>query len=121
MQAVRVGLEARAVRAAQTLWLVRGQEPRGTPLDGVGALFLGIALAALGLGATVDYVGLGIVPPTPALGSLIRDGMSILRANMAAVMAPTIALAAVGLALYLAADALIGYFAEKGVLTRMDE
>jgi len=119
--AVALALLPRTIRAAQTLWLGRAPGQTGALLDGLGALFAGAVLFGLGIGATVDYVGVGMQPPTPALGSLLRDGMNALQTNVVALWAPLLALWACALALYLAADALIGYFQEKTVLARLNE
>jgi peptide/nickel transport system permease protein len=119
--ALAIALLPRVFRAAQTLWLGRAEEHKGALLDGVGAVFLSAILLGLGLVVTLDHVGLGIQPPTPTLGGLIREGTNFLRLTPLALLAPGIALWACATALYFAADALIGYFQDKGVLARLNE
>ena len=105
----------------RTLWLGRSPGQQGGMLDGLGALFLGTSLFGLGLVVTMSYVGKGIQPPMPALGSLLRDGMNLLQSNPTALLAPLFVLWACVVALYFAADALIGYFQDKGVFARLNE
>jgi len=119
--AVGIALLPRAMRAGQALWLGRSPTQKGGILDGLGALFLGTILFGLGLVVTMSYVGVGVQTPMPALGSLLREGMNLLRTNPAALLAPLFVLWACTVALYFAADALIGYFQDKGVLARLNE
>jgi ABC-type dipeptide/oligopeptide/nickel transport system permease subunit len=119
--AVAIALLPRVMRAGQALWLGRAPTQKGGILDGLGALFLGSILFSLGLVVTMDYVGVGIQPPMPSLGSLLREGMNLLQSNPAALLAPLFVLWACVVALYFAADALIGYFQDKGILAHLNE
>ncbi len=118
---VGLALLPRAARAAQALWLGRGPQQGDAALDGLGALFLSLFLAAFGLGATLDLAALGISAPTPSLGFLLLDGLAAVRSTPARLVVPGLTFWACCLALFFAADALIGYFQDRGVQARLNE
>jgi peptide/nickel transport system permease protein len=62
--------------------------------------------------ATLSYLGLGIAPPTPEIGSLIADGQQFIGQRPLLSIAPGVAVVLIGTAL-----ALVG----NGVQQRMDE
>jgi ABC-type dipeptide/oligopeptide/nickel transport system permease component/ABC-type dipeptide/oligopeptide/nickel transport system permease subunit len=118
---VAIALLPRTIRAGQALWLGQSPEQKSAPLDGLGALVLGAAMFGMGLVVTLDYVGLGISPPTPALGSQLREGMNLLQINPLALLAPLVVLWVCTVTFYFAADALLGYFQDKGAMARLNE
>jgi ABC-type dipeptide/oligopeptide/nickel transport system permease subunit len=119
---VAIALLPRAVRAARTLWQGRPPQKRGWAIAaGLGALFLGTALATFSLVALNTFVGLGVAAPTPELGSLSLEGGAALRIYPFQLLAPGLALWACALALYMAADALGDGFSDKGMLARLNE
>lgn len=118
---VALALLPRAARAAQSLWLGRSPQQRDAVLDGIGALFFSLFLAAFGLGATLDLVALGVAAPTPSLGFLLQEGLASVRAVPARLLIPGLVFWACCLSLFLAADAMIGYFQDKGVPARLNE
>jgi ABC-type dipeptide/oligopeptide/nickel transport system permease component/ABC-type dipeptide/oligopeptide/nickel transport system permease subunit len=108
----------RAVRTYQALWIVAPERKRGLVLGlaGTGALLLGTAYAGFGLITSLEFLGLGTRPPLPTLGGLATPGM-LLGGGLVAI----VALWACSLSLYVAADALIGFFGSKEVLARLNE
>jgi ABC-type dipeptide/oligopeptide/nickel transport system permease subunit len=114
----------RAVRAAQTLWLGAPVRRRWLTLGlfGSGALFLGTLFAAFGLGIGLDFMVFA-ARPTPSLGNLLAGellyGTFLLLLPSAWIIAGLTC--ACAFALYTAADALIGYFTDKGVMGRLNE
>jgi peptide/nickel transport system permease protein len=119
---VAIVLLPRAVRAAQALWLSwPAQSVAGMAVAGIGALFLGVALAAFSPLAVNTGIGLGVAPPTPELGSLVFEGAVAIRSYPLQAVIPSVALGACALALYFAVDALSGYFQDKGLLARLNE
>ena len=121
--AVLVALLPRAVRFYQTLWLAAPEQRKGLMLGlvGLGALFLGSLFGGLTLISALDFVGLGTPPPTPALGSLLSEGTMMLVRNPTLALAAGAVLWACALALFTAADALVGFFYTKGAMARLNE
>jgi hypothetical protein len=120
---VAVVLAPRAARACQALWLAAPAPRNGPPpgLVGAVALFLATLFAALLLQAAMDFLGLGVQPPIPSLGAMLADGMTTLAISPAGVLAPGLALWLCAFGLFVAADALVGYFSRKDVVARLNE
>jgi len=111
---VAIVLLPRTMRAAQGLWPSRPVQKRGWALAaGLGALFLGTALAALSPIALNNFFGLGVRAPAPELGLLVLEGGIALRSYPLQLLAPGLALWACAVALYVAADALSDDFSPE--------
>jgi len=113
----------RAVRACRTLWTTApgGRSALALVLAGLGALAMSTLFAGFTLIAALDFVGLGVQPPTASLGSMLSQARQMLRVSPGVAFAPGIVLWACAMAFYLAADALTGYFNSKEPLARMNE
>lgn len=113
----------RALRFYQTLWTTEPKPRRWLVLVliGSGALLLGMIFAALGLVAAVDFMGIGIQPPQPSIGTIIADTLSIMTAHPTGLFAAGGVLWACSAAFYLSADALVGFFDSKEPLSRLNE
>jgi peptide/nickel transport system permease protein len=113
----------RAVRFCQSLWLAAPEQRKGLMLGlvGLGALFLGSLFGGLVLVSALDFMGLGTPPPTPTLGTLLSEGMRMLRAGSTQMIRTGIVLWACTFAFYTAADALVGYFHSKDAMARLNE
>lgn len=113
----------RAFRVYQDLWRAAPGRDKVLILGlaGTGALLLSTLFASFGLIAAVDFVGFGTVPPIPSLGTAMGLNYSAMRAYPAQILAPGLILWTCALALYTAADALIGYFRSKEVMARLNE
>ena len=112
----------RAVRLFPPLWGAvpgRGKWLR-IGLAGPGVIFLGSVFAALCVTASADFLGFGIAPPTPSLGSDIRMFLSHL-VESATVPYAVVVLWLCSFALYTAADALVGFFWTKEALVHLNE
>jgi ABC-type dipeptide/oligopeptide/nickel transport system permease subunit len=120
---IAVVLLPRCVRFYQSLWIdaprQHGRRKLGTA--GLGALFLGSLFGGLSLIAAMDFLGLGVPPPTPTLASLLYEGMMLLRMNPTPVIAAGFVLWVCAFALYTAADALIGSFHTKDAMSKLNE
>jgi ABC-type dipeptide/oligopeptide/nickel transport system permease subunit len=88
---------------------------------GLGALFLGSLLSSFVLISALDFLGMGVPPPSPSLGSMIREGMMMLQMSSTEVIRAGLALCACASALYTATDALIGFFSTKDAIARLNE
>jgi len=113
----------RVVRMYQTLWAAAPQQRRGLVLGlaGSGVLLLGTLFAGLGLVAALDFLGLGVQPPTPSLGSVLGEALRLLPTSPPALLAGGAVLGAYALACLTAADALVGFFSSKEPLARLNE
>jgi len=113
----------RAVRMYQTLWTAAPEQRRGLVLGlaGSGALLLGTLFSGLGLVAALDFLGLGVQPPTPSLGSVLGEALRLLPTSPPALLAGGAVLGAYALACLTAADALVGFFSSKEPLARLNE
>ena len=113
----------RAVRMYQTLWTTAPEQRRGLVLGlaGSGALLLGTLFSGLGLVAALDFLGLGVQPPTPSLGSVLGEALRLLPTSPPALLAGGAVLGAFALACLTAADALVGFFSSKEPLARLNE
>ena len=113
----------RAVRACRTLWTAapKGRSTLLLVLAGLGAITVSTLFAGLALVAALDFVGLGIQPPTPSLGSMLVRASQMLRVNPSVIVVPGVVLWICAMAFYAAADALTGYFLSKEPLARMNE
>jgi len=56
--------------------------------------------------ATLSYLGVGIAPPTPELGSLVADGQQFMGTHPLLTLAPGLAIVIIGAALVLLGNAL---------------
>ena len=56
--------------------------------------------------ASLSYLGLGIVPPTPAWGSMVSDGFSYIKSNPLLSIAPGVCIMIVVLAFNILGDGL---------------
>jgi peptide/nickel transport system permease protein len=119
---VAIVLLPRAVRLSQTLWLAAPQHRRLTlGAAGSGSLFLGLLFAAIGLTATLEFLGLGTPPPEPSLGAILNEGLTRMAADPSAVQAAAVVLWLCAFPCYTAADALAGFFYSKEALVRLNE
>ncbi|MBU0704752.1 MAG: hypothetical protein KKC18_12900 [Chloroflexi bacterium] len=121
--AVVVALLPRAVRFCQSLWPAAPEQRKGLMLGvvGPGALFLGSLFGGLVLLSALNFIGLGVQPPTPSLGGAIQEGMRMLRGGAVGATRAGVVLWACAFALYTAADALVGFFHTKDVMARLNE
>ena len=113
----------RAARVYQTLWTAAPEQRRGLVLGlaGSGALLLGTLFSGLGLVAALDFLGLGVQPPTPSLGGVLSETLRLLPVSPPALLAGGVVLGACALACFTAADALVGFFSSKEPLARLNE
>jgi ABC-type dipeptide/oligopeptide/nickel transport system permease subunit len=113
----------RAVRAGQTLWLAAPKDGRSpkTALTGVAGLWLGSMFGGVALVSVLDFLGLGTRPPVPSLGGMVAEGMTTMVISPGSMLTPGGTVWICALAIYLAADALIGYFNSKEVMARLNE
>ncbi|MBN1937878.1 MAG: hypothetical protein JW934_24705 [Anaerolineae bacterium] len=118
-----VMLLARAARLTQTLWLARSKRRghSGSALAGIGALLIGALFAATQLLVSVDFLGLGVSPPTPSFGMMLSEMTMALRAQSGSVPIVCIILGICTVTFYTAADALIGFFDSKEPMARFNE
>ncbi len=123
MLVVAMVLWPRLARACRTLWQRAFVDRRGWPAIAAGpaALLLASLFAGFSLLAVVDWLGMGILPPLPSLGNMLNEAWADFWLRPAALLAPGLALWACTLALYTAGDALLGYFASKEPLARLNE
>lgn len=118
-----LALMPRAAQAAAALWgswpqPVRSERRWGA---GIAAVFLASMFVAVQIGAALDFLGFGIQPPTPSLGTMLSRILDYLFVNPALGWWPALALWGIGFSLYTAADALIGYFPTKEVMPRLNQ
>jgi peptide/nickel transport system permease protein len=120
--ACAIVLLPRAVRVLQKLWMAASGAEKSQSLivAAMGALFLGTLFAGLGLVASVDFLGGGTLPPTPSLGTVMRDSMQMRRLGASGMLAPLALLWLCSFAFYTAADALVGFFPTKEPLTHLN-
>ncbi len=113
----------RAGRVFQTLWTAAPEAGHKLTLGlaGLGGGFLGLLFAAFWLIEALGWLGVGIVPPQPSLGSMLRNASQYLMMQPTGVFTPGIVLWLCAFALYTAADALIGFFHSKEVMVRLNE
>jgi len=113
----------RAVRMYQVLWTAAPEQRRGLVLGlaGSGVLLLGTLFAGLGLVAALDFLGLGVQPPTPSLGNVLSEALRLLPVSPHVLLAGGGVLGACAFACFSAADALVGLFSSKEPLARLNE
>ena len=113
----------RAVRMYQVLWTAAPEQRRGLALGlaGPGVLLLGTLFAGLGLVAALDFLGLGVQPPTPSLGGVLSEALRLLPVSPHVLLAGGAVLGACAFACFTAADALVGPFSSKEPLARLNE
>lgn len=70
---------------------------------------------AILMGATLSFVGLGVQPPTPGLGTMVADGAKRLPAEWWSTIFPALAIIVVILAFNLVGDGLRDVFAEEEI------
>src|SRR5690606_38117075 len=88
---------------APTWWiLVRPVIPNTlSPMLVIGSIYTADAIL---IEATISFMGLGIVPPTPSWGTIIKDGQGYLRDAWWITMMPAAFLVIVAIGLHLLAD-----------------
>jgi peptide/nickel transport system permease protein len=121
--AVAFVLLPRALRAGQTLWLAAPERQRWLTvgLAGPGALLLGTLCAVFGLGAAADFLGWGAQPPSTTLGMMLQEAIPNLTRSPGVLWVAGSMLWVCAVVFYAAADALVGYFTDKGVMARFNE
>ncbi len=87
-----------------------------TVLVGALALFLGSLYTGFGLVAAVDFLGLGVQPPVPSLGSMLAVAQTYMLRSPAGMMAAGGVVWLCGVVFYWAADAMIGIFHSKDAM-----
>jgi peptide/nickel transport system permease protein len=93
---------ARQVSAPSWWILVRHVVPNTlSPMLVVGGIYTADAIL---IEATISFMGLGIVPPTPSWGTIIKDGQPFLREAWWITMMPAAFLVIVAVGLHLVAD-----------------
>lgn len=99
----RAYMDAARQVAAPSRWiLLRHVVPNTlSPMLVVGSIYTADAIL---IEATISFMGLGIVPPTPSWGTIIQDGQSYLREAWWITMMPAILLVVVAIGLHLLAD-----------------
>ena len=85
------------------------------PHPAVQALFdsLGTVVAVVLLLSSLSFLGLGVQPPEADWGSLVRENIETLASGGAAVIAPSIAIASLTIAVNLVIDNLPGRAARE--------
>jgi len=96
-------MDAARMVAAPTRWiLVRHIVPNTlSPMLVVASIYTANAIL---IEATMSFMGLGIVPPTPSWGNIIKDGEPYLRESWWISLMPALLLILVAIALHLIAD-----------------
>jgi peptide/nickel transport system permease protein len=102
-------LAPRAARATRNLVQDRSPERHIAVTLLVGALAVGLGLlyAALAFSASLDFVALGMRPPDPTLGLMLRSDMNLMLRARYIVLIPGAVLMALLYPLYLAANVLL--------------
>jgi len=107
VRATEYTISARVIGASPARILFRYILPNvSTPLLVQLAFTLSAALIAEG---ALSFLGLGVQPPTPSLGSLLRDGKTYMEVAPWTMFFPALALAAAILAVNLLGDELQGF------------
>ena len=107
VRATEYTVSARVIGASPARILFRYILPNvSTPLLVQLAFTLSAALIAEG---ALSFLGLGVQPPTPSLGSLLRDGKTYMEVAPWTMFFPALALAAAILAVNLLGDELQGF------------
>jgi len=96
-------MDAARQAAAPTWWiLLRHVVPNTvSPMLVVGSIFTADAIL---IEATISFTGLGIVPPTPSWGSIIKGGQAVLREAWWISLVPAMCLIVFAIGLHLLAD-----------------
>lgn len=113
----------RAINAWAVLWRA-GPDTRSPVMRillGLAALFLGLSYAAFAAILALNYFGIGVNPPTPSLGESLRNAQMTLFVNPASTFGVIAVVALCAITLYLAADALLGWFDTKEAMVRLNE
>jgi ABC-type dipeptide/oligopeptide/nickel transport system permease subunit len=120
---VAIVLLPRAVRVYQTLWTAAPRQRKGLVLGLVSpvAFFLSSLFVAFGLATALGFLGFGIRPPTPTLGSVMGEALQTLIVRPEGVIVPGIIIWVCAFAFYTAADGLTGFFSSKEALARLNE
>lgn len=93
---------ARAFGATRTRIIVRELIPNvAVPMMSYAFLLAGVVIVAEG---TLSFLGLGIPPPSPSWGGMIRDGRDYLATDPYLIMTPAVVLTLTVLALNVAGD-----------------
>ena len=111
----------RVVRVFPLLWKPIFPMKKGPViLAAAGAVLLSSLFAAFLLIISMNFLGLGVQPPTASLGLIISE---IIR-SMSGTWSSTLRVLLLGylcsLSLYMAADAVIGIFASKDIMARLN-
>jgi peptide/nickel transport system permease protein len=118
--AVALVLTPRAMRTFQALWLATPRLSR-VLTAGLGALFLAAFYGAIPLILGLDFIGLGARPPAATLGGIIAEAMQRMLVENTGLWIACLAVGICALALYTAADALVGFFNSKDALLHLNE
>jgi peptide/nickel transport system permease protein len=110
----------RAVRAAQCLWLGARTQGMRAALGGLAALLLAGWFMAFWLGAALDFLGLGVAPPTPSLGLAFSTGFRFIFEAPHAAWVPAVLLWLCAVCLFTAADVVLGRFANKQAMVQLN-
>lgn len=96
-------MDAARMVAAPSWWILARHVVPNTlsPMLVVAGLYMANAIL---IEATMSFMGLGIVPPTPSWGNIIKDGETYLREAWWISMMPAVLLVVVAIALHLIAD-----------------
>lgn len=95
---------ARALGAGGTYILVRHLVP-----NSLGPLIVAVTFAiprAIFVEAALSYIGIGVQPPTPSWGAMIRDGYNLIFSSPHLVIAPALAIGVTMLAFTFVGDGL---------------
>jgi peptide/nickel transport system permease protein len=118
-------LTPRAARAIRNLVLGRPPGRHIAPSLVVGLLAVGLGLfyAAVLLGASLDFIGLGVRPPEPTLGSMLGSGIQMLFQARYLVLIPGITLIVLLYPFYLTTNVLMDVLdlRTKDVLTEFNK
>jgi ABC-type dipeptide/oligopeptide/nickel transport system permease subunit len=118
-----VVLFPRVMRATHSLWLNQpaGSHVFGRILFGAGAIFLAGLYAALAVEISLGFLGISLPVPVSTLGSVLGGSLRFLLQSEAGAMWVIVLILVCAVSLYLAADALIGYFTTKETMARLSE
>jgi ABC-type dipeptide/oligopeptide/nickel transport system permease subunit len=121
--ATAIVLLPRAFRVVQTLWMTAPTPHRRFTilLAGVGSLFFGTMFFALWTVAAFDFLGVGVQHPLLSLSTLMKDHLDILFKDPATPLTIEGLLWICPFTCYIIADALIGFFSSKDVMTHLNQ
>lgn len=118
--AVALALTPRAMRTFQSLCLAA---PRLSRIftAGLGALLLSAFYGAIPLILGLEFIGLGVRPPAPTLGGILAEALPRMLTGSTGLWFACSVAAICTLALYTAADALVGFFNSKDAMLHLNE